>query len=263
MTIEDKIFFRKRFDRQRLTAFGFVEGPEGYRFGAELMGGDFSAELIVAGDGKLTGRVTDNMSGEEYFQLRVDGLDGPFVNSVRAEYENLLRSVAENCCTDVLFASDQANRIADNICSAYGVSPDYPWEQSQFSSFGVFRHADNQKWFALIMNVRRSVLDKGSAEAARGGNAGCSGESVSGGNSSDSGTKHCGAEGNDSMLDIINLKAVPSDIASLVKRNGIHPAYHMDRKHWISVRLDDTIGDNEVMELVDGSFGLTEKKRKK
>lgn len=231
MTIEDKIFFRKRFDRQRLTAFGFDESPEGYRFGAELMGGDFSAELIVAGDGKLTGRVTDNMSGEEYFQLRVDGLDGSFVNSVRAEYENLLRSVAENCCTDVLFASDQANRIADNICSAYGVSPDYPWEQSQFSSFGVFRHGDNQKWFALIMNVRRSVLE--------------------------------GEKNDDSMLDIINLKAAPSDIASLVKRSGIHPAYHMDRKHWISVRLDDTIGDNEVMELVDGSFGLTEKKRKK
>lgn len=38
----------------------------------------------------------------------------------------------------------------------YGVVPDYPLPTAQ--SFPVFRHADNRKWFAIIMDVPREKL---------------------------------------------------------------------------------------------------------
>ncbi|MCO4880108.1 MmcQ/YjbR family DNA-binding protein [Paraburkholderia caribensis] len=38
----------------------------------------------------------------------------------------------------------------------YGTKPDYP--QSTFPSYAVLRHADNEKWYGLVMNVPRSRL---------------------------------------------------------------------------------------------------------
>ncbi|MBR2522363.1 MAG: MmcQ/YjbR family DNA-binding protein, partial [Coriobacteriales bacterium] len=38
---------------------------------------------------------------------------------------------------------------------------------------------------------------------------------------------------------------------------GIFPAYHMNRKHWITVVLDDTLADEEVARLIETSFELT------
>ena len=63
-------------------------------------------------------------------------------------------------------------------------------------------------------------------------------------------------------VDVINLKTVPEEREALYKETGIFPAYHMNHTHWISVTLDDSLTDNRVMQLVDTSFRLTEKKRR-
>lgn len=55
-----------------------------------------------------------------------------------------------------VFASDQANRIANLIYERYGVKPDFPWKDDN----GVFRHLDNNKWFSLIMYVKWNALLK-------------------------------------------------------------------------------------------------------
>ena len=63
-------------------------------------------------------------------------------------------------------------------------------------------------------------------------------------------------ESGDDTADIINLKADPEAYG----RKGVYPAYHMNHKMWISVLLDDTLGDDEVMELISVSFLLTNNK---
>ena len=42
------------------------------------------------------------------------------------------------------------------ILEQYSVEPDYPWMKNP--NFAVFRHSNNQKWFALIMDIPRSRL---------------------------------------------------------------------------------------------------------
>lgn len=45
---------------------------------------------------------------------------------------------------------------------------------------------------------------------------------------------------------------------------GFFPAYHMDKTHWITVALDGTVSDDDIMMLLDMSYELTlPKKRKK
>ena len=82
----------------------------------------------------------------------------------------------------------------------YGVEPDYPWADEN----AVLRHRDNNKWFALVMEVGREKL---------------------------------GMDG-DGTAEIINLKCQPALIGSLRERDGFHPAYHMNKDQWLSVRLD-------------------------
>lgn len=107
----------------------------------------------------------------------------------------------------------------------YGVEPDYPWADEN----AVLRHKDNRKWFALVMEVGREKLglDEGGT------------------------------------VDIVNVKCEPLLIGSLRMRDGFHPAYHMNKDQWLSVRLDGSVADDELKQLLDLSFELTQKKSKK
>ena len=35
---------------------------------------------------------------------------------------------------------------------------------------------------------------------------------------------------------------------------GIYPAYHMNKKHWVSILLDDTLTDDFIKNLIDISY---------
>lgn len=224
MEIEDKVFARKRWRKQSMLDCGFQEAGHDFLLEKDFMDGDFKAVLKVSDQGAVSGQVIDAMTGEEYNQLRRREADGAYVNMVRTAYEALLLEIASACCTDVLFASDQANRLADRIAEAFGVSPDYPFvHTARYQDYGVFRHRRNRKWFVLMMNVKRSVLEAG----------------------------------RDEMVDIVNLKIHPEEGESLCRLPGIYPAYHMNHRTWISVLLDDTVDDNRVMSLVKTSFDLT------
>lgn len=225
MTIEQKIFSRRRFRTKSLVEYGFIDMDSCYSLSREFMDGDFTAEIRVYENGNVLGRVMDNMTDEEYIPLRMPNYSGAFVGSVRAAYEELLTDIADKCCTDVAFVSDQSNRVAALILDKYAVEPDFPWDEGEHEPSGVFRHGSNNKWFGLIMNIDRRHLDSSAG---------------------------------DERVDVINLKADENKTAFLHKIRGIYPAYHMNHRKWISVTLDDTLDDRDVMDLVDESFGLTD-----
>lgn len=224
MTIEQKVFRRKRFDTAKMEAYGFADRDVCYELEADFMDGDFTAEIRVYKDGTVRGRVLDNMNEEEYVQLRMPNYTGAYIGSVREAYEALLRDIADRCCSDVAFASDQSNRIAAMILEKYAVEPDFPWDGERDGNIGAFRHHGSRKWFGLLMNIDRRHLDRDAAEE---------------------------------LTDVINLKADENRIQELTSFEGIYPAYHMNHSKWISVVLDDTLADEAIGSLIDESFALT------
>ena len=116
-------------------------------------------------------------------------------------------------------------QVFDYVRQRYGTLPDYPWAYQN----AVLRHRGNQKWYGLVMEVGREKL--GLLEA---------------------GTVH-----------ILNVKCDPMLIGSLRMREGFHPAYHMNKDTWISVRLDGAVPADEIKSLIDGSYGLTAPKSQK
>ncbi len=109
------------------------------------------------------------------------------------------------------------------IRETYGVEGDNPFEGSPDAT--VFRHSNNRKWFALLMEISPSRL-------------GLSG---------------------DGAMDVVNLKCDYILIHSLLHEKGIYPAYHMNKAHWITVSLDEC-DVQRLQDLVDISYELTKKK---
>ncbi|MBQ0001882.1 MAG: MmcQ/YjbR family DNA-binding protein [Clostridiales bacterium] len=113
------------------------------------------------------------------------------------------------------------------IKSEYGISGEKPWATSPENE--VFRHEDNKKWFAIIMSVKRSTL----------GLAG------------------------DGYVDIMNVKLEPMFIEVLRGQEGFLPAYHMNKVSWISIRLDGSVPEETIFNLIDQSYTETASKKTK
>ena len=60
-------------------------------------------------------------------------------------------------------------------------------------------------------------------------------------------------------IDVVNLKLPLELFGAFTKEEGVYPAYHMNKKHWVSVLLPDA-PDEVVKFLVGASFNATKKK---
>ena len=107
----------------------------------------------------------------------------------------------------------------------FGTSPDYPFDEDFETA--VLRHSDNRKWYALVMRISRRKLGLPSDEA----------------------------------VDVVNLKLPTDMFGSFGSDDGVYPAYHMNKLHWISVILPDA-PDDVIHFLTNVSFEATKDKRK-
>lgn len=228
--IEETIFSKKRWNPAHMIAYGFQKAGDDYSYTGTFLSGDFQAILSVSAAGVVKGTVIDKMTDDEYAPLRQQSAVGTYVRTVRAAYENWLCQIAASCCDDVLFASNQANRMTEYIRVTYQVLPDFPWSHpakkaTPYQAYGVFRHVANKKWFALILNVPRKVVGKDGDDTA--------------------------------AVDIMNVKIDVAQGDDIRRIPGVYPAYHMNHKNWISIVLDDTVTDEVIQRLVTASHELT------
>ena len=113
------------------------------------------------------------------------------------------------------------------IASQYSAEPAHLFKQDP--TICIFKRPDNKKWFAIFMNVNRSVL-------------------------------HIVGEG---RVDIMNIKCDPILSGSLRLNDGYLPAYHMNHEQWLTILLDGTVPTEDIFPLLDLSFELTMKKYKR
>jgi predicted DNA-binding protein (MmcQ/YjbR family) len=58
-------------------------------------------------------------------------------------------------------------------------------------------------------------------------------------------------------VDVLEVKIRPEHIGSLRKKEGILPAYHMNKEHWISIVLSGPLSPKEIHDLLSESHKLT------
>ena len=221
MTIEDQVFKKYSVDFKKLIKYGFQEKKNCFLYEKLFKNNEFRANITVLKTGEVQGKVFEVESGDEYLPLRVEDIQGAFVGEVREEYTKILTDIRNNCCSQNYFIFPQTNRIADAIIARYGDKPDFMWDK--FPNFGVFKNSANNKWYGAIMNIDYSKLRKDAKNP----------------------------------IEIINIKLDKDKIQHLLKRDGFYPAWHMNKTSWITITLDETTPDSEIMDLVDESYSYT------
>lgn len=107
------------------------------------------------------------------------------------------------------------------IMEEIGHAPEYLW--MKFPGYAIFRNPQNRKWYAALMEVERNNL---------------------------------GLKG---MLDILDVKCSHEKVEELKSLKGFLPAYHMNKKSWITILLDGSVEKQMVFKLIEESLELSKK----
>ena len=117
---------------------------------------------------------------------------------------------------------DYRKLLLDYVRKKYGTIPEEPWEDNNHATI---KTSNSKKWYGIFMSIPYKTL----------------GLDKSG------------------KIDVLNVKLNPEVIKSLIDKKHFFPAYHMNKKHWISIVLDSDVDLNLVKSLIDESFNLVEK----
>lgn len=161
----------------------------------------------------------DSDTDEEYLPFNVADNISGYVMSVREKAELLLKDIKAQC----LVKSNVKLQLMDYCSQRFGTVPDAPWPETP-ENF-TFKTARRNKWYALFMTIPYKSL--GLAKAGK--------------------------------VDVVNIKLPPAKILQLVDRQHFYPAYHMNKKHWLTVMLQKDADISLVQELLAESYQLVEK----
>ena len=121
----------------------------------------------------------------------------------------------------------QRERLTQYMLDTYGTEAEYLWADSPGNA--IFRHSASKKWYAAMMCVLPEKL---------------------------------GLAGEDA-LDVMDIRCGTIMIGSLLSTKGFLPAYHMNKNHWISIVLDESVPDDQIIPLLELSYDSVAPRRRK
>ena len=209
----------KRLLVKKLQQFGFTSGEGIYQYRQDLTG-NLQVRMSLS-EASWTLQVFDLTEEEIYVPFELEAADGNFVNGVRHQVDDLVKTIAASCLTGVR----QRDRLLVYALAKYQTEPCYPWPE--YPEHCTLKVAPDGKWYGLIMKVSFKVLS----------------------------LKYEGE------LDVLNVKLAPERIEKLQDGVNYLPAYHMNKKYWLTVRLDGGLALAEIENLLDESYRLVAGKK--
>ena len=103
--------------------------------------------------------------------------------------------------------------IFQYVKEQYGTEPEYLWKKDPDSA--VLRHK-NGKWYAIIMAVEKKTL--GLEEGGK--------------------------------INILDVKCDPDLVGMLIQTYGFLQGYHMNKRHWITILLDDSVSEAKTLDFL-------------
>ncbi|MDE6373640.1 MAG: MmcQ/YjbR family DNA-binding protein, partial [Clostridia bacterium] len=200
MLDEKALFYGRKADKSALIDYGFACADGAHIYREDILDGQFKVEVTVRGD-DVSATVTDKETDGPYFLFRVEGAEGAFVGAVRAEYERILNSISDRCFSaPEAFREATANSVIKYAGEKYGSPLEFLWQDEN----AVMRRKDNRKWYAAFLKVKAERL----------------------------------GFGNGGTVEIIDLRVPKGEAERLADGVNYLPAYHMNKKSWITIPLD-------------------------
>ena len=204
------------FSKEQLKDFGFTEEAKKLVYRKEILDSSFLIEIVYI-DSQFLIEVYDLEFDEIYSLFSVDSAIGETVQNIRESVEEILSSI--------LGLADESGKISSEVIyycnNKYGENNVNPFKKHP--DILAFVNEKN-KWYALLSDVEYNKLNK----------------------NTDITTK----------VKILNVKYPTDNILDIIDNQNIFPAYHMNKKHWISIVLDKNIKLETIKELIDISYSL-------
>ncbi|MCC6094061.1 MAG: methylated-DNA--[protein]-cysteine S-methyltransferase [Eubacterium sp.] len=121
---------------------------------------------------------------------------------------------------------DLTDSLIEEISKKYHASLESLWKAHP--DYKVVRDSYSGKWFALFMKVKAEHL----------------------------GLRDSDTGGIEDDIPVVNVKSDPDFIGMVIQAEGFFPAYHMNKRHWVTIRLDGPVPERQILDMIDRSWHL-------
>ncbi len=223
MKILNKLLTNKTIDYNKLIEYGFTLKDKKYIYEKILSNKHFKVIVEITKKTQIA-KVYDLDVDDEYVLVDVPNASGNFVGKIREEYNSIITDIINKCTNMNVFKSVQTQEIISYIKDKYNDDLEFLWEK--YPDAAIWRNKNNNKWYGLLMRIPQNKLGINS----------------------------------DELIEIIDLRYPKETINEILSCKGVYPGYHMNKKSWITITLDNTVDNKEIFTLIEQSYAISEKK---
>ena len=216
---EDLLTGRK-LNIDRLEPYGFIKEKDSWRFGTDIMDGEFALTVYVSETGDIDTSLKETATGEEYVLYKTNAA-GAVLGEIRSQILEIVTDIVTACYEPAVFKNSQTEMLIRYVRERYGTDLEYLWPKTPENA--IWRRRDNGKWYGIIMTVARGRVD-GSDSAE--------------------------------MTEVVNMMMEKGERECLLGGKGYYPGWHMNKDSWFSVILDGSLPDEDITARLDKSFIL-------
>lgn len=205
---------------KKLIEYGFTKQDTCYTYKTMIFDNQFEIAISISEKIKNS-KLIDVNSGEEYILVDIQDSTGEFVGNLRSEYEKKIKDIIEKCTVKNVFKNSQTKQVINYIKEKYGDELEFLWEK--FDDNAIWRNKKNNKWYGLILTISNRKL---------------------------------GLE-SDIISEVIDLRYQKDEIENIINGTTVFPGYHMNKKSWITIILDNSVDTEVIYNLIDNSYLLS------
>ena len=195
---------KKKINYNKLIKYGFKKENEKYTYKKNILDNEFRIYISIDNDKKYS-KLIEVAFNDEYALVDVEEAVGEFVGKVKEEYDRIIFDIIDKCSEKEVFKSKQTKDIIEYVRKKYNDELEFLWEK--FDDNAIWRNKENDKWYGLVLTIKKEKL----------------------------GIK------SDKVIEILDLRYQKDDIEKIVDNKNVFPGYHMNKKSWITVKLDNSI----------------------
>lgn len=210
----------RKVNYKELLKYGFKKEDKKYVYKTKIQDNQFEVNVVISDEGNYT-KLIDLENEEEFVLVDLETSTGKFVGQLRDDYENTIEDIVEKCTSKEVFKNSQSKEVISYITEKYGDELEFLWEK--FDDNAIWRNKQNNKWYGVLLTISERKL---------------------------------GLEA-DKIIEVLDLRYQKDKIENILDNKKFFPGYHMNKKSWITIKLDETVSTKKIFELIDNSYNLS------
>lgn len=174
--------------------------------------------IIRIGETLFDIKVYETSFDEEYIPFTLKTIQSPLVAGLKEQVNAWVNDLLKKDFDQ----NDIRNKLIHYCEEKYHSPEEHPFDENPYAASSVLRTEPKGKWYALFLTVPAKVM-------------GFPGEE---------------------QIQILNLKEKPEEMGEIIDNVHVFHAYHMNKKYWVTVVLDNTIPFERVCDLIERSYQL-------